>query len=128
MHAIHKGIALRTLLLLLLLNKRPSHLNINITKHEKLPDTVLYDQENNWLFLIEAVTSHGPISDKRMIEIKEMLSDSSAHLIFVTAFPDFKTFQKYASEISWETEVWISKNPDHMIHFNGDKFLGPEKQ
>jgi hypothetical protein len=101
-------------------------LNIDITKHDKLPDVVLYNNKKTWLYLIEAVTSHGPVSDKRMIEIKEMLSDSSAHLIFVSAFPDFRTFQKYASDISWETEVWISNNPDHMIHFNGDKFLGPE--
>ena len=102
-------------------------LNIDITKHDKLPDVVLYNSKKNWLYLIEAVTNHVPVSDKRVIEIKEMLSDSSTYLIFVSAFPDFKTFQKYVSEISWETEVWISNNPDHMIHFNGDKFLGPEK-
>ena len=100
-------------------------LNIDITKHDKLPDVVLYDSGKNWLYLIEAVTSHGPVSQKRVIEVKEMLSNSSAHLIFVSAFPDFKTFQKYASEISWETEVWISDIPDHLIHFDGEKFLGP---
>jgi hypothetical protein len=100
-------------------------LNIDITKHDKLPDVVLYDSGKNWLYLIEAVTSHGPVSQKRVIEVKEMLSTSSAHLIFVSAFPDFKTFQKYASEISWETEVWISDIPDHLIHFDGEKFLGP---
>ena len=22
-------------------------------------------------------------------------------------------------------EVWIADNPDHLIHFDGDKFLGP---
>ena len=100
-------------------------LNIDITKHDKLPDVVLYDSEKNWLYLIEVVTSHGPVSQKRVIEVKEMLSNSSAHLIFVSAFPDFKTFQKYTSEISWETEVWISDIPDHIIHFDGEKFLGP---
>lgn len=100
-------------------------LNIDITKHDKLPDVVLYDSGKNWLYLIEAVTSHGPVSQKRVIEVKEMLSNSSAHLIFVSAFPDFKTFQKYVSEICWETEVWISDIPDHIIHFDGEKFLGP---
>lgn len=102
-------------------------LNIDITKHDKLPDVVLYDSKKNWLYLIEAVTSHGPVSAKRVIEVKEMLFNSPAYLIFVSAFPDFKTFQKYAPEISWETEVWISDNPNHMIHFDGDKFLGPYK-
>jgi adenine-specific DNA-methyltransferase len=43
----------------------------------------------------------------------------------VTAFPDRVTFRKFAKDIAWETEVWIADNPDHMIHFNGDKFLGP---
>lgn len=36
-------------------------LNI-VVKHEKLPDVILYDSAKNWLFLIEAVTSHGPVS------------------------------------------------------------------
>ena len=24
-----------------------------------------------------------------------------------------------------QTEVWIAENPDHLIHYNGEKFLGP---
>jgi hypothetical protein len=28
-------------------------------------------------------------------------------------------------QIAWETEVWLAENPNHMIHFNGDRFLGP---
>jgi hypothetical protein len=27
--------------------------------------------------------------------------------------------------MAWEPEVWIAAMPDHMIHFNGPKFLGP---
>lgn len=100
-------------------------LKIDITQHDKLPDIVLYDSDKNWLYLIEAVTTHGPISIKRVIEIKEMLSNSPVQSIFVSAFSDFKTFLKYASEIAWETEVWISENPEHMIHYNGEKFLSP---
>lgn len=98
---------------------------IDISQHDKLPDVVLYNPAKNWLYLIEAVISHGPVSFKRVIELNEILQKSKAQKIFVSAFPDFKTFIKYAPEISWETEVWISENPDHMIHFNGDKFLGP---
>jgi hypothetical protein len=29
------------------------------------------------------------------------------------------------NDIAWETEIWIAEMPSHMIHFNGDKFLGP---
>lgn len=45
--------------------------------------------------------------------------------MYVTAFRDVKTFKKYANNIAWETEVWIAELPSHMIHYNGDKFLGP---
>ena len=100
------------------------NLRIDISRHDKLPDVVLYNPDKNWVYLIEAVTTHGPMSHKRVIEINEMLKDSPVKLIFVSAFPDFRTFIKYASKIAWETEVWLSDNPEHMIHFNGDKFLG----
>lgn len=100
-------------------------LGIPIDEHGKLPDVVLYDKKRNWLFLIEVVTSHGPVSPKRIIELEEMLQKCDAGKIYVTAFPDFREFKKHTSEIAWETEVWLSEMPDHMIHFNGDKFIGP---
>ena len=31
----------------------------------------------------------------------------------------------YIDQISWETEVWVADSPTHMIHFNGERFLGP---
>lgn len=100
-------------------------LSIPITEHDKLPDVILYWKEKNWLFLIEAVTSHGPVSPKRYREIENMLSECNADRIYVTAFLNVTDFRKYAGDIAWETEVWIANNPDHMIHFNGPKFLGP---
>lgn len=100
-------------------------LGILIDEHNKLPDVVLYDKKKNWLFLIEAVTSHGPVSPKRIVEMEKMLKNCKAGKIYVTAFPDFKEFKKHSSDIAWETEVWLSELPDHMIHFNGDKFIGP---
>lgn len=100
-------------------------LGIELDEHTKLPDVVLYDKKKHWLFLIEAVTSHGPISPKRMIELEEILKNSTAGKIYVSAFPDFKEFKKHTSDIAWETEIWIVDFPDHMIHFNGDKFMGP---
>lgn len=102
-------------------------LNVPITEHDKLPDIIFYWAERNWLFLIEAVTSHGPVSPKRHREIEAMLKDCPAERIYVTAFLDGKAFRKYAGDIAWETEVWIAESPDHMIHFNGPKFLGPDK-
>lgn len=100
-------------------------LRIPFDEHNKFPDVILFDKNKNWLYLIEAVTSHGPVNNKRHIELEELLSECKVGKIFVTAFLDFTSFKKYSNDIAWETEVWISENPEHMIHYNGDKFLGP---
>ncbi len=102
-----------------------SKLGIPITDHDKLPDVVLYDSKRNWLFLVEAVTSHGPMSPKRVVELEDMLTGCSAAPVYVSAFPDFGEFRKHMKAIAWETEVWLCDTPDHMIHYNGDRFLGP---
>jgi adenine-specific DNA-methyltransferase len=98
-------------------------LSIPVSSHDKLPDIVLFNEGSNRLFLIEVVTSHGPVSPKRLMELEGMLKNCPAKRIYVSAFPDFFTFKKYAADIAWETEVWLQEWPDHMIHFNGDKFL-----
>lgn len=100
-------------------------IGIPITEHSKLPDVVLFDRKKNWLFLIEAVTSHGPVSPKRVIELEELLKDCKAGKVYVSAFPDFSEFKKHTTNIAWETEVWVVEFPAHMIHFNGDRFMGP---
>jgi hypothetical protein len=102
-----------------------SRLAIPELNHDKLPDVVLVDGARNWLLLIEAVTSHGPISAKRHAELEEMLAECSLGRVYVTAFLDFATFKQYVADIVWESEVWIADCPDHMIHFNGQRFLGP---
>ncbi len=104
-----------------------ARLGVPITEHDMLPDVVLYDPQKQWLFMIEAVTSHGPVSPKRHREIESFLGGCSAERVYVTAFLSISDFRKYAADIAWETEVWIAANPDHMIHFNGPKFLGPYK-
>jgi type II restriction enzyme len=101
-------------------------LGVPISKHGKFPDVVLYDEKKNGLFLIEAVTAHGPISPKRQVELEKLFQKCRAAKIYVTAFLDFTTYKKYANDIAWETEVWIAEMPSHLIHYNGDKFLGPK--
>ncbi|MFH2033054.1 MAG: BsuBI/PstI family type II restriction endonuclease [Bacteroidota bacterium] len=98
-------------------------LNIPITQHDKLPDVILYDESKNHLLLIEAVTSHGPISPKRNVELEQTLNKCKAKKIYISAFPDNKEFKRHMDNIAWDTEVWISDNPDHMIHLNGPKFF-----
>ena len=98
-------------------------LKVNITKHDKLPDVILYDEKKKNLFLIEAVTFHGHVSQKRQVELNEFFEDCKLKKIYVSAFPNFTEFKRHISDIAWETEVWVAEIPDHMIHFNGDKFL-----
>ncbi|MFZ4890581.1 BsuBI/PstI family type II restriction endonuclease [Enterococcus innesii] len=93
--------------------------------HDKLPDVVLYSQQKNWVYFIEAVTSHGPISPKRRLELLDIVKDSDVKPVFVTAFLTTQDFKQFVTEVSWETEVWIAEQPKHMIHLNGDKFMGP---
>lgn len=105
--------------------KQLQSMGIDLDPHGKTPDVIVYHQRKEWLVLIEAVTSHGPVNLKRHNELKQLFRGSSKNLVFVTAFPSRQEMAKYLAEISWETEVWLADNPEHMIHFNGDRFLGP---
>ena len=102
-----------------------SELGFEITLHDKMPDVVLYREDKNWIYFIESVTSVGPMEPKRILEIEDMTKNVTAGKIYVTAFLDFKTYKKFSEELAWETEVWIAELPEHMIHLNGDKFMGP---
>ncbi len=102
-----------------------AELGLTIEEREKMPDIVVHHREKNWIFLIEAVGSHGPISPKRRQELKELFAGAKTGIIYVTAFLDRRTMIKYLNDISWETEVWIAESPTHLIHFNGERFLGP---
>lgn len=102
-----------------------AELGIAITEHDKQPDILFYDPRRKWLFLVEAVTSHGPVSPKRVVEMEAMLARCAAGAVYVSAFPNFREFRRHMSAIAWETEVWLCDNPDHLIHYDGDRFLGP---
>ena len=100
-------------------------LNFFELAHNELPDIIAYNSKKNWLFLIEAVHSSGSINELRILELKRLTKHCTAEIVYVTAFLTKIEFRKWATQIAWETEAWIAENPDHLIHFNGDKFLGP---
>jgi len=100
-------------------------LGVRTKEYSRMPDVVVHHVKKNWLVLIEAVTSHGPVNPKRRQELKKLFAGSSAGLVFVTAFMDRHAMLKYLHDISWETEVWVAESPTHLIHFNGERFLGP---
>ena len=100
-------------------------LGVEVETHGKMPDVVLHYPDRNWLLLVESVTSHGPVDGKRHAELAKLFAKSKAGLVYVTAFPNRSIMSRYLGEIAWETEVWVADAPSHLIHFNGDRFLGP---
>ncbi|WP_053958222.1 BsuBI/PstI family type II restriction endonuclease [Sulfobacillus thermosulfidooxidans] len=102
-----------------------STIGIEEFNHDKLPDVVMYDEDRNWLYLIEAVTSHGPVSPKRYSELEKVLSGCNASRIYISAFLDMAELRRHIGNIAWETEIWVAEFPEHMMHMNGDKFFGP---
>lgn len=100
-------------------------LGVVVSAPAKMPDVIVHDKKRNWLLLIEAVASAGPVDGKRRKELKELFAGCNAGLVFVTAFLNREVMRSFLTQISWETEVWVADDPDHMIHFNGERFLGP---
>lgn len=100
-------------------------LGVEIEEHGKMPDLVVHDVRRDWLVLIEAVVSHGPIDYKRKEELERLFSGSSAGLVLVTTFLNRKALAKSLEKIAWETEVWVADAPEHMILLNGIRYLGP---
>ena len=102
-----------------------SKLGVSVDSHGKMPDVVLHYPKKNWLLLVESVTSHGPVDGKRHAELARLFSNANAGLVYVTAFPSRAVMSHYLGDIAWETEVWCADAPSHLIHFNGERFLGP---
>lgn len=100
-------------------------LGVTVDTHGKLPDLVVYQKDKNWLFLMEAASTHGPVDAKRHRELQALFASSTAGLVYVSCFPDRPTMRKFLAELAWETEAWCASDPTHMIHLNGERFLGP---
>ncbi len=106
-------------------HERLAALGVSVDYHGKMPDVVIHDIKRNWLLLIESVTSHGPVDGKRHTELANLFHQSTAGLVYITAFPTRSVMARYLGEIAWESEVWVADAPTHLIHFNGVRFLGP---
>ncbi|MCY2925563.1 MAG: BsuBI/PstI family type II restriction endonuclease [Planctomycetota bacterium] len=100
-------------------------LGVTVPAPAKMPDLVVHDPRRQWLVLIEAVSSAGPVDAKRRKELKDLFAGCTAGLVFVTAFATRDAMRDFLTQISWETEVWVADDPDHLIHFNGERYLGP---
>ncbi|MEZ5212432.1 BsuBI/PstI family type II restriction endonuclease [Gordonia sp. (in: high G+C Gram-positive bacteria)] len=104
---------------------RLAELGVTVDHHGKLPDLVVYQPSKDWLFLMEAASTHGPVDAKRHHELAALFADCTAGLVYVSCFPDRATMRRFLADLAWETEVWLADDPSHMIHLNGERFLGP---
>jgi type II restriction enzyme len=104
---------------------RLAELGVSVDQHGKMPDIVVYLHDENWLVLMEAASSHGPVDAKRKAELDGLFAGSTAGLVYVSCFPSRVEMRKYLAAIAWETDVWCAEAPTHLIHFNGQRFLGP---
>lgn len=102
-----------------------ARLRVTVKQHGKMPDLVIYLPNRNWLVLMEAAASHGPVDSKRHRELSSLFADSTTGLVYVSCFPNRAIMRKYLASIAWETDVWCADNPTHLIHFDGERFLGP---
>lgn len=98
---------------------------ITIPEHGKAPDLIVWMEDKEWLFLMEACSTHGPIDVLRKRDLHHLFEGAGDRLIFVSCFPDRAVLRKYLADLAWETEVWVADDPDHMIHLDGERFLGP---
>lgn len=102
-----------------------TRLGVPLAAHGKLPDVIAHDPQRNWLFLCEAVTSHGPVSPKRYVELEGLLQALTSKRVYVSAFPDVATYRRHLADIAWETEVWMADQPTHLVHHDGEHFISP---
>ena len=98
-------------------------LGMTVDAHGKMPDVIIHHLKKNWLVLIEAVTSHGPINPKRKQELETLFAEIKIPLVMVTTFLSRKAMVEYLAEIAWETDVWVAEDATHLIHFNGEYLL-----
>lgn len=105
-----------------------AELGVVLAEPGRMPDVVIHHVERDWLVIVEAVTSHGPVNPLRRGQLRNLFADCRCGIVYVTAFLDRGAMRQYLSEIAWETEVWVADAPTHLIHFDGEKFLGPYEQ
>jgi len=99
--------------------------DIGLGPGSKMPDVIVKHAIENWILLIEAVTSDRPLDEVRRDNPAASEGADSLRLVYVAAFADRAAFRRYAMDIPWGTHVWVAAEPDHLIHFGGSQLLGP---
>lgn len=74
---------------------------------------------------IEAYHSTGPFTIDRVNAIKSLCQCAEGtEAAFITAFDSTTKMLKHYKEVAWDTDIWSADEPTHLVHKNGDKFIG----
>jgi hypothetical protein len=91
----------------------------------KMADVIAYDRTRNWLLLIAAVHPSTHLTLAGHQRLRQKVKNCAVARVYVAAFATKREFRKRAADILWNTQVWIAEEPEHLIHFNGDRLVGP---
>lgn len=107
-------------------NDRLDELGIHVLSQSgNLPDIIIYDSQENCVIFIEAYHSTGPFTLDRVNAIKALCHcREGMEAAFITAFDTTTKMLKHYKEVAWDTEIWSADEPTHLVHKNGDKFIG----
>lgn len=107
-------------------DERMKELGINVLSQSgNLPDIILYEQSAKRIIFIEAYHSTGPFTLDRVNAIKALCDcEDGTEAAFITAFDSTAKMLKNYKDVAWDTEMWAADEPTHLVHKNGDKFIG----
>lgn len=107
-------------------DERLHELGIRVLSDSRnLPDIIAYDAENKRVIFIEAYHSTGPFTLNRVNDIKALCDcEPGTEAAFITAFETTSDMLRNYKKIAWDTEIWSADEPTHLLHKNGDKFIG----
>ncbi len=96
-----------------------------IDDHDKMPDIVLFDAAHDRLILADCASDKKLMDGARVAELARLFDKARPGLVYVTAFRNRQDLAGHPSFPAWETHAWFADAPEHMVHFNGCRFLGP---
>ncbi len=107
-------------------DERLDELGIHVLSQSgNLPDIIVYDESQKRVIFIEAYHSTGPFTIDRVNAIKSLCACAEGtEAAFITAFDSTAKMLKNYKDIAWDTDIWSADEPTHLVHKNGDKFIG----
>lgn len=100
-------------------------LGVSIESRERMPTMVLHYPACNWLLLAQSAADKGPIDEKRAAELAGLFDKAVPELVYITAYRSRADLADHEELPAWKTHAWFADEPEHMMHFDGSRFMGP---